>query len=85
MKISFSIYLIHSILDCLAEFALLEEELLTLSENLEKAGIPIETLQTEFGAGQIEIVMKPVLIYFIISFRNFLKYKANRANLSHVL
>lgn len=42
------------------EFALLEHELLALSDNLEKAGIPIETLQTEFGAGQIEIVMKPV-------------------------
>ena len=33
----------------------------SLSDSLEKAGIPIETLQTEFGPGQIEVVMKPVM------------------------
>ena len=42
-------------------FAFLEEEILSLSDSLEKAGIPIETLQTEFGPGQIEVVMKPVM------------------------
>jgi len=41
------------------EFAFLEEEFLALSKMCEKAGIPIETLQTEFAPGQVEIVMKP--------------------------
>jgi len=41
------------------QFSLLEEELLKVSQALEEAGVPIETLQTEFGPGQIEVVMKP--------------------------
>lgn len=41
------------------ELSFLEEELLPLSKMCEEAGIPIETLQTEFGPGQIEIVLKP--------------------------
>ncbi|XP_066932493.1 glutamine synthetase-like [Clytia hemisphaerica] len=41
------------------EFANHEEELLSLSTMCEKAGIPIETLQTEYGPGQIELVLKP--------------------------
>jgi len=41
-------------------FAFLEKELLQLSTYCEKAGVPIETLQTEFGPGQIEVVLKPV-------------------------
>ena len=41
------------------QFGLLEEELLKISQYLEKAGVPIETLQTEFGPGQLEVVMKP--------------------------
>lgn len=41
------------------EFANHEAELLTLSRMCEAAGIPIETLQTEYGPGQIELVLKP--------------------------
>lgn len=43
------------------QFAFLEKELLDLSRVCEKAGIPIETLQTEFAPGQIEVVLKPVM------------------------
>eukprot|EP00111_Clytia_hemisphaerica_P019696 TCONS_00058128-protein len=35
------------------------KELLPLSKHCEAAGIPIETLQTEFGPGQLEVVLKP--------------------------
>lgn len=41
------------------QFAYLEKEFLTLSDQCEQAGIPIETLQTEFSPGQIEVVLKP--------------------------
>ena len=41
------------------ELANLEEELLPLSKMCEGAGIPLETLQTEFGPGQLEVVLKP--------------------------
>ena len=41
------------------QFAYLEKEFLYLSDMCEKAGIPIETLQTEFAPGQIEVVLKP--------------------------
>jgi len=41
------------------EFAFLEEEFLALSKICEQAGIPVETLQTEFAPGQVEIVLKP--------------------------
>lgn len=41
------------------EFACHEEEILQLSTMCEKAGIPIETLQTEYGPGQFEVVLKP--------------------------
>ena len=43
------------------QFSLLEKELLGLSKMCEKAGIPIEALQTEFAPGQIEVVLKPVM------------------------
>lgn len=43
------------------QFAFLEKEFLKLSQMCEKAGIPIETLQTEFAPGQIEVVLKPVM------------------------
>lgn len=41
------------------EFGFLEKELLTLSKWCEEAGIPVETLQTEFAPGQVEVVLKP--------------------------
>lgn len=41
------------------EFAFHEDELFRLSRACEQAGIPIETLQTEYGPGQFEFVLKP--------------------------
>lgn len=41
------------------EFVCHENELFQLSTMCEKAGIPIETLQTEYGPGQFEVVLKP--------------------------
>ena len=43
------------------QFAVFENEFLRLSAMCEKAGIPIETLQTEFAPGQIEVVIKPAM------------------------
>lgn len=43
------------------QFAFVEKELLNLSKMCEKADIPIETLQTEFAPGQLELVLKPMM------------------------
>jgi len=51
------------------EFANHEAELLSLSKMCETVGIPIETLQTEYGPGQIEVVLKPT---YGVSFCEFL-------------